>query len=324
MNPIEVRQKIQELKAERSNVLPTLHVGVTVGLISLAIWALAVWPSVPVAIGSFLLIGLMQYRLVMAVHEATHKTLFHPPWLNECVGKVLCGFLGMNLLLYRKAHLQHHKLELTIAEDIDAHLYRPALETPPGWPRLWVLLTGVAKTTVLKIMRKFSTNPQYGERVLSVPPDWLQLGLIAAAQCLLLFLFARYSHIWMYFTHWALPLVGVAQLMDELRTFIEHGYFYLYTGEGKAIEEFPQTTIDVETGKLSQYLFAPFGFHLHLAHHTLLTVPFYKLPELVPLLKEEHQNYPKPIRMSYPALFWRMIWKETPALVRSPAPCYAE
>jgi len=111
---------------------------------------------------AFVVIGFMQYRLVMAIHEATHKNLFFPVAVNEVVGKGLSGLLGMNFLLYRKSHLQHHKAPQKIGEDVDAPLYSPPLRIPPGLPRAWALLSGVVVSLFRKVLCKFTTRAQFG------------------------------------------------------------------------------------------------------------------------------------------------------------------
>ncbi len=303
----ETLQKVQELREDRRNLPVALHVGSTVAILALALAALKVWPHPVTWVVSFIVIGFMQYRLVMAIHEAVHKNLFFPVSVNEAVGRVICAFNGMNLQLYRKAHLQHHKTPQTIGEDVDAPLYRPALLARPGLHRFTVLLTGVVVSVFQKLVRKFTTRPQYGDKTLETQRDWLQLALIAIAQLGLFAFFATQLHWWMYFTHWAAPLVLIAQLLDEVRTFVEHGYGYFQTTTPAPVDDLPQSTIDVEASFLERYLFAPFGFDMHLAHHAQLTVPFYNLKRLSQVLQANEPDYQKPLTASYLGLLWGMI-----------------
>src|SRR5216110_3263403 len=84
----------------------------------------------------------MQYRLVLASHEAVDKNLFHPLWFNETAGLVCASAVGVSLFNYRKAHLDHHKAPQSIQDDIDGYIYRPLLKARPGWPRLFLLVSG--------------------------------------------------------------------------------------------------------------------------------------------------------------------------------------
>ena len=158
----ETLEKVQELREDKRNLPVALHVGSTVVILGAALVAMKLWPQLPVWLAAFVVIGFMQYRLVMAIHEATHKNLFFPVAVNEAFGKGLSGLLGMNFLLYRKSHLQHHKSPQKIGEDVDAPLYSPPLRVPPGLPRAWALLTGVVVSLFRKVLRKFTTRAQFG------------------------------------------------------------------------------------------------------------------------------------------------------------------
>ena len=144
----ETLEKVQELREDKRNLPVALHVGSTVVILGAALVAMKLWPHPAVWAAAFVVIGFMQYRLVMAIHEATHKNLFFPAAVNEAMGKGLSGLLGMNFLLYRKSHLQHHKSPQKIGEDVDAPLYSPPLRVPPGLPRAWALLTEIGRAHV--------------------------------------------------------------------------------------------------------------------------------------------------------------------------------
>ena len=64
----ETLQKIQELREDKRNFPVALHVGSTVALLALALVAMKLWPLWPVWVVAFVVIGFMQYRLVMAIH----------------------------------------------------------------------------------------------------------------------------------------------------------------------------------------------------------------------------------------------------------------
>ncbi len=315
----ETLQQIQALRESKSNWPVFLHVASTVAFIALAFVAMKRFDHWLVSGLAFVVVGFMQYRFLMAIHEATHKNLFYPAAVNEVVGKIIAGFVGMSLVLYRKSHLQHHKAPQTIGEDVDAQIYQPPLEANPGLHRMCVLFAGVLSDTAHKFMRKFSSKPQFKHKAIETKRDYLQLGLIFVAQAALFAFFWKYFHWWNYFTHWAVPLVLVAQLLDRIRTFVEHGYNFFHLPEAPTIEELPQTTVDIQTNFFEQYLFAPYGFDMHLAHHTQLTVPFYRLKNLSDLLQQEEPSYKKPIRGSYLKILWQMIFAER-KLVRAPQP----
>jgi len=279
----ETLQQVQALREDKRNLPVALHVGSTAVILALALVAMKLWPHWPV--------------WLWAIHEATHKNLFFPVAVNEAVGKGLSGLLGMNFLLYRKSHLQHHKSPQKIGEDVDAPLYSPPLRVRPGLPRAWALLTGVVVSLVRKIIRKFTTRAQFGSKTIETERDWVQLGLILAGQAALFAIFATQLHWWVYFTHW----------LDEVRRFVEHGYWYFHTSDPAPLDDLEQATVDIEATFLEAYLIAPFGFDTHLAHHTQLGVPFYNLRKLSKILQAGEPGYLQPIRRSYLAVLWEMI-----------------
>jgi fatty acid desaturase len=261
-------------------------------------------------------IGFMQYRFVLAAHEATHKTLFHPVWLNETIGLLVASLVGVSLFTYREAHLKHHKMPQSIQDDIDGYIYRPLLQAPPGWPRLWLLLTGNYRDILTKLRRKLFGDASVGLDITAKPtprPGLLkvvkQLLPLACAQVAAWAVFAWLGNWWAYFVWWFAPIFIIALQTDRARTFLEHGYNYFFPGPVVAdLALAPQDTIDVETNAVERYLFAPFGFSSHQAHHAQLTVPFYHLRELAALLERHQPGYHRRVRGSYPVILARMLW----------------
>jgi fatty acid desaturase len=294
---------------------PLASIGSTFVILGAAIWLLQAhltWWTAPIA---FLAIGFMQYRLVLASHEATHRTLLQPVWLNELAGLFCASLVGVSLFNYRRAHLEHHKYPQSIEDDIDGYIYRPLITAPPGWRRFVLLFTGNYRDVLTKLRRKFfgdgdlegthalvgASRPGIREVAEQVLPLLLMQAMVAA-------LFWWQIGWWSYFVFWLLPIFTIALQLDRVRTFLEHGYNYFFPGPPiPDLGEAPQSTIDVETTFLERYLFAPFGFSDHQAHHAQLTVPFYNLPELRRLLESHQPGYVRRIRASYFVILARMI-----------------
>ena len=152
---LEFRNKVAELRKRKSNGPPALGVLSTFLFVGVGLWVLknnfTWWTAVLV----FILVGFMQYRLVLASHEAVHKNLFHPLWFNEAAGLVCASAVGVSLFNYRKAHLDHHKAPQSIQDDIDGYIYRPLLKARPGWSRLFLLVAGNYLDILTKLRRKF-------------------------------------------------------------------------------------------------------------------------------------------------------------------------
>lgn len=311
----ELRNRIAELR-QRRRWLPSLAaVGSTFLLLIGAFLLLKYRWGWGAGVVAFFVIGLMQYRLVLASHEATHKTLFPPVWCNEAGGLFCASLVGVSLFNYRRAHLEHHKYPQSIQEDIDGYIYRPLIKAAPGWPRFLLLFTGNYLDILTKLRRKFvgdgdleGTHALAGVEKPSMAKVLGQLLPIATVQMAIWGLFWWQINVWSYFVFWLAPIFLVALQMDRIRTFLEHSYNYFFPGPPIGdLTVAPQTTIDVETNFLERYLFAPFGFTDHQAHHAQLTVPFYNLPELRRLLNEAQPGYVRRIRASYFSILMRLL-----------------
>ena len=127
------------LKKEKSNnAIGALMV--TYAIIAGCFYWMTQSQALHIYITSFILIGLMQYRIVISCHEAVHFSLLHPKWLNEFIGGINCAMVGMNLERYRKQHMTHHWAR-SLEEDSDGYIYIPILQAKPGVQRLLVWTT---------------------------------------------------------------------------------------------------------------------------------------------------------------------------------------
>lgn len=313
--PASLRNQIAELRRKRRWFPSLAALGSTFGFLALAVWILAQHLQVWSATLAFLLIGAMQYRLVLAAHEATHKTLMPLVWLNEAVGLACASLVGVSLFNYRKAHLEHHKTPQSIQDDIDGYIYRPLITARPGWPRFLLLFTGNYVDIAIKIRRKFrgdgdleGTHAFVGSEKPGPGAVLLQILPLATAQLAVFALLTYLVAWWAYPVFWLAPIFVVALQLDRIRTFLEHGYNYFFPGPPIGdLAVAPQSTIDVETNAIERYLFAPFGFADHQAHHAQLTVPFYNLPELRRILEQAQPGYVRRIRASYFSILSRMM-----------------
>lgn len=303
-----IRQEIATLRTSRSNVRTVLELGSTYAIIGLAIYLLKAAPHWSVYPVAFLLIGMMQYRLVMSSHEAVHKTLLTPVWLNETFGSVHAALVGISFFNYRKTHLEHHKSPQYIRDDSDAYIYKPLLESRPGLPRLALLLFGVWVDIAEKLKRKIAGVGAAKSTSGEVKGPSSQLWLISLMQLLALGFFTWVLGWQYYFIFWFAPIFCIALTMDRIRIFVEHGYHYVFCETGTRVDEAIQTTVDIHTNPLESYLLAPFGFVYHQAHHAQLTVPYYNLRKLSSLLLQNDPRYNAVVKGSYLGILARMIW----------------
>jgi len=311
---VDLRQQVSELRKDQRNIHAAAHILATYALVAGDFWLLKAYPNWVTYVFSFFFLGFMQYRLVMSTHEATHKTLFFPVWLNEFFGVFHSALVGISFFNYRRTHLEHHKNPQSIEEDIDSYIYRPLLETKPGLRRFGLLVFGVIFDIAEKIGRKI-----YGARRrdpnLAAPknPTSLPMQLIPIIVCqgTLIWFFSEYLKWWYYPVFWIVPVLLIALSLDRARTFLEHGYQYIFSNQSwESFKQAPQSTIDVDTNAVERFLFAPFGFAYHQAHHSYLTVPFYNLPKLATLLEERDNHYYRRVHGSYLGILAKMIWAD--------------
>src|ERR1051325_1428280 len=151
---IDLRQEVATLRKEQRNSHGLAHIGGTYALLIATFWCMKNYPLWWVCTLAWFMIGFMQYRLVMSTHEAVHKTLVYPTWLNEFFGVFHSALVGISFFNYRRTHLEHHKNPQSIDEDIDSYIYRPLLETKPGLQRLGLLVFGVVFDIAEKVGRK--------------------------------------------------------------------------------------------------------------------------------------------------------------------------
>ena len=310
-NDVELRQQVAELRKDQRNLHAAAHVLATYALLAGAFWLLKAYPNSATYIFCFFFIGLMQYRLVMSTHEATHKNLFFPVWLNEFFGVFHSALVGISFFNYRKTHLEHHKNPQSIDEDIDSYIYRPLLEAKPGIRRLSLLVFGVVYDVAEKVVRKLrgATRRATSERVQNPTPLWMQMVPIAVCQVAIISFFVYFFKWWYYPIFWCVPVVLIALSLDRARTFLEHGFQYIFSNQTwESFKEAPQSTVDIDTNAVERFLFAPFGFAYHQAHHTYLTVPFYNLNKLADLLEQKEATYYRRVHGSYITILCKMIW----------------
>lgn len=244
------------------------------GALPLAAWAL-LW--VP--------IGLLQYRIVLSGHEAVHRTLCRPLWLNELLGVAGQSLVGVNFASYRVQHLDHHRAG-DIQADPDGHIYGRIIRAPKGVQRWLTWTLGTAVEVLIKIRQKgvasiggrpdVTPESVQASRRHSVYVVLTQLGLIGLTWAITGWFFA-------YALLWIGPLFTVAVFLNRSRILVEHG-LPLLAGVPPCRRGIP--TVDVVVPWWEAAIFSPFSFNYHCCHHLYMTVPHHNLPQLRDLLRE--------------------------------------
>jgi fatty acid desaturase len=299
---VNFQENVAKLHNDRRNVA-IYDIAITLTIIVGAVYLLVRQPGAWSYAIAFVTIGLMQYRMVIACHEAVHKRLLFPYWLNETVGSIHCALIGINLVWYRRQHLGHHAAQ-EIHHDTDAYIYEPILRTRPGIRRMAVWIFGTAREVIEKVQQKGFTvaatiDAEGKARLLSLA--------IVGAQAILLTVCAFWLSWWYYFAFWFLPLGTIAIFMNRTRVLIEHGYAHVPGEEGVDLKAANVKAIDLAAGFLERFFIAPYMFNYHFTHHVAPSLPYYRNPDLARLL-EQQGKLTSLSRPSYVQALRHVLW----------------
>jgi fatty acid desaturase len=297
------QESLAALHRDRRNVA-IFDIAATFILLSGVITVLARYPGPWTYAFAFIVIGLMQYRIVIACHEAVHKTLLFPLWLNEVVGSVQCAMVGINLLWYRRQHLGHHAAQ-DIGHDTDAYIYEPILRARPGFQRLAIWIFGTAGEIIGKLHQKGFTvsatiEAEGRARIYSLA--------IVAAQAVLLAACTLWLSWWYYFVFWLAPLLTIAIFINRTRVLVEHGYEHVPRRGDSELAAAPVKAIDLSANVLERFVIAPFGMNYHFAHHRVPSVPYYRSRDLLRLLEQNGDVPPSANQPSYLQALRYVLW----------------
>jgi fatty acid desaturase len=297
------QESLAALYRDRRNVA-IFDIAATFLLLSGVITILARYPGPWTYAFAFIAIGLMQYRIVIACHEAAHKTLLFPLWLNELAGSVHCAMVGINLLSYRRQHLGHHAAQ-DIGHDTDAYIYEPILRAPLGFQRMAIWIFGTAGEIIGKFHQKGFTvsatiEAEGNTRIYSLA--------IVAAQAVLLAGCTLWFSWWYYFAFWLAPLLTIAIFLNRTRVLVEHGYEYVARRSGTDLTAAPVKAIDLSANFLERFFIAPFGMNHHFAHHRVPSIPSYRSNDLRHLLEQYGDVAPSVNQPSYLQALRYVLW----------------
>jgi len=297
------QESLAALHRDRRNVA-IFDIAATFTLLAGVIVILARYPGQWTYAFAFVVIGLMQYRIVMACHEAVHKTLLFPLSLNEAVGSVQCALVGINLLWYRRQHLGHHAAQ-EIGQDTDAYIYEPILRARPGVHRLAVWIFGTAGEIVGKLHQKGFT---VSATIEAEGRARLYSFAIVASQAILLVSCTLWFSWWYYVAFWLAPLLTIAIFMNRTRVLVEHGYEHVPHVANSDLTTAPVKAIDLSANFIERFFIAPYGMNHHFAHHRVPSVPYYRSQDLSRLLEQNEDVSPAEDRPSYSRALRYVLW----------------
>ncbi|MBM4364168.1 MAG: fatty acid desaturase family protein [Deltaproteobacteria bacterium] len=279
--------------ARRSDLAGIWAVGSTWAVIVGTLLLIGAYPSVPAFLGAVVVLGGRQLALAILMHEAAHRTLFRTNFLNDVVADLVCARPVWNSVArYRQHHHRHHTRTGT-PDDPDLGLVTPFPTTRVAIARKFARdLLGA--TALKRVAGQLLMDLELLEYTVSTTTRPIPRGGRSVAQ--LLWNLARNSatflatnaallavcfaagHAWVFWA-WVAANLTTYNLFLRIRSIAEHACTELSTDPLR-------NTRTTRAGWLARMTVAPIRVNYHLEHHLVVSVPWFRLPELHRLLRE--------------------------------------
>ena len=248
------------------------HLGLIAGLGGLIVVGVPGW---------WLLLPLQGIALIFLFtleHEATHKTPFRSPWLNAVAGHA-CGFvLFLPFEWFRYFHLAHHRWTNLPGKDPELDGPKPQTRAQWVWHVSGLPYWGAQARLLAQLVRGQATAdylPQAARPRIIAEARLMVLGYLAV----IAFSLTTPVLVWV----WLLPVV-LGQPVLRLYLLAEHG-------DCPQVANMFLNTRTTLTTRMVRFLAWNMPFHAE--HHVLPQVPFYRLPDLHALMRQNlHQTAP--------------------------------
>ena len=216
------------------------------------------------------------------LHEASHRSLFKEPMINDAVG-FLCGLpILLSVAGFRTNHIGHHARRSSQADPLDAAF--PGLDqaTSVGAQLVVFLVKAYAFILILPASVIVKADPTTRHQII------LEYGLLVAFYSGIFWLLP-FALVWRL---WLMPVL-IGALFTQLRAIAEHGL----TTRGNLFT----ATRTVTSNRLVSFLMCNINYHLE--HHLFPAVPWYNLPQVHRLLQDEYRRAGASSYRSYTAFF---------------------
>ncbi|MBI1776687.1 MAG: fatty acid desaturase [Proteobacteria bacterium] len=271
------RKTLKELM-RRSDLVPLTRLAGFLGALAASGWvSYAYWGTLPGAL-AFIVYGAIYGFIESLRHETHHRTAFRSPAINAAV-HWLAGFMGVNEPLSdRWLHTKHH-----------SHTYRtgidPEIQTPRP-PNLVLIALDLFRLRSLpaKLSRIVSLASGRFEPVLAaeVPEAerpaivWSARAMLAGYAAIILASAALQSWMPLVYTFGA-RMSGA--WLHMLAAYTQHA------GLPENVDDFRVNTRTIISNPILRFLY--WNMNYHIEHHMFPLVPFYHLPKLHRLIKDD-------------------------------------
>lgn len=236
---------------------------------------------------SIIILGGRHLALAILMHDCSHYSLFKTRSLNDFVGRWICGNpTWLDLTRYRKHHMRHHQYAGTIDDpDRDLVIAYPTtrLSLARKFARDLTGLSGLKRAYGLLLMDLGFIEFTVSSKVTPIDQSGRSARLIALtgirnlrgmliSNSILFGILSVAGHPGL-FALWIGAYFTTFSLILRIRSIAEHAC----TKDGLDPRNCTRTTY---ASLLARVTVAPHRVNFHLEHHVLMTVPYFRLPEL--------------------------------------------
>jgi fatty acid desaturase len=216
--------------------------------------------------------GVLIIALFMLEHEATHRTPFARPWLNDGAGRLAGVLLFLPFEWFRYFHLAHHRWTNIAGRDPELQAEKPATL------RAWALhVSGLPYWgSQLRLMAALVRGRAEGDYL----PDGAKGRIVAEARWMALsYAVLGSSLLWtpLLLWVWVLPVL-LGQPFLRIYLLAEHG-------DCPEVANMFENTRTTFTTRAVRWL--AWNMPYHVEHHVWPAVPFHRLPEVHRLMRDE-------------------------------------
>jgi fatty acid desaturase len=263
-----------------------------VAVVFAALWAGAAWaefrfPIWPVRAAAVLLIGACVHSLAILMHEGIHGNFFRNRTLDRWAGFVFGAPALFSCTAYRVTHLFHHRFNRT-ARDPDefGNLSRNRVVLSVAFYAWWGI--GMA-AYIIHVPVTALIRGSRAQKMAVV----LEMGLLAALYGALFWAAIRGGFLDVVLWAWVYPM-GVAAILGSSRGWAEH----MMTRAGHPLTQ----TRTVTSNRVVSFFMCNLNYHLE--HHLFPAIPWYNLPRLHTLMRDDYARAGAFIERSYLRFLW--------------------
>ena len=211
-------------------------------------------------------------------HECGHRTAFKTEWMNNVVYQIASFMLIRNPVVWKASHVRHHTDTIIVGRDPEIVAMRP-----PDLLRIALNLLGLIDTlTLLKRMALHVTGRLHPDEAVFLRTEDLSSVFIVARIWLVIYLATTFAACW-FQTILPFLLIGLPRLYGAWHHVVTGLLQHL--GLAENVTDHRLNTRSVLMNPISTFIYLNMNYHLE--HHLFTMVPYYNLPKLHALIKDD-------------------------------------